>query len=77
MQPLVKTTDTSTILSSSGGMNNGTSRWGVRGSEDLGGGLKAGFNFEDGLSLNDGAVNQSGGQLLLARCLDEPVGWLR
>ena len=59
---IVKTTDKSTILSSSGGMNNGTSRWGVRGSEDLGGGLKAGFNFEDGLSLNTGASNLSGGQ---------------
>jgi predicted porin len=46
---------------SSTGMNNGTSRWGVRGVEDLGGGLKAGFNFEAGLSLEDGSVNQSGG----------------
>lgn len=58
---IVKTTDKSTILSSSGGMNNGTSRWGVRGSEDLGGGLKAGFNYEAGLSLNDGSTGQSGG----------------
>ncbi|QCB46766.1 porin [Hydrogenophaga sp. PAMC20947] len=58
---IVKTTDKSTVLSSSGVMNNGTSRWGVRGSEDLGGGLKAGFNFEDGLSLNTGASNLSGG----------------
>jgi predicted porin len=58
---IVKTTDQSAMLSSSGTMNNGTSRWGVRGSEDLGGGLKAGFNFEDGLSLNTGASNLSGG----------------
>lgn len=58
---IVKTTDKSTILSSSGGMNNGTSRWGVRGSEDLGGGMKAGFNYEAGLSLNDGSTGQSGG----------------
>jgi predicted porin len=42
-------------------MNNGTSRWGVRGTEDLGGGLKAGFNFEQGLSLNDGSLSKSGG----------------
>lgn len=58
---LVKSTGSSATLSSSGGMNNGTSRWGVRGTEDLGGGLKAGFNYEAGLSLNDGSVNQSGG----------------
>jgi len=53
---IVKSTGVSTAFSSSGGMNNGTSRWGVRGSEDLGGGLKAGFNFEQGLSLADGAA---------------------
>lgn len=58
---IVKSTGSSTAFSSSGGMNNGSSRWGVRGSEDLGGGLKAGFNFEAGLSLADGSVNQSGG----------------
>jgi predicted porin len=58
---IVKTTDVDTKFSSSGTMNNGTSRWGVRGTEDLGGGLKAGFNFEAGLSLADGSVNQSGG----------------
>jgi predicted porin len=58
---IVKTTGQDTAFTSSGGMNNGTSRWGVRGVEDLGGGLKAGFNFEAGLSLADGSVNQSGG----------------
>lgn len=42
-------------------LNNGNSRWGVRGVEDLGGGLKAGFNFEQGLSLADGSLAQSGG----------------
>ena len=36
-------------------MNNGTSRLGVRGVEDLGGGLKAGFQFETGLDLDNGA----------------------
>ncbi|HRN06982.1 MAG TPA: porin [Ottowia sp.] len=35
-------------------MNNGMSRIGVRGVEDLGGGLKAGFNFESGLDLDQG-----------------------
>ncbi len=39
----------------SGMMNNGTSRLGVRGVEDLGGGLKAGFNFETGLNAETGA----------------------
>ena len=37
-------------------MNNGTSRVGVRGTEDLGGGLKAGFQFESALDLDDGAA---------------------
>lgn len=46
-------------MSSSGLMNNGNSRLGVRGVEDMGGGLKAGFNFEDGLSLNDGSTGYS------------------
>lgn len=48
-------------LNSSATMNNGNSRWGIRGTEDLGGGLKAGFNFEAGLSLDDGKTGQSGG----------------
>ncbi|TSE34515.1 Outer membrane porin protein 32 [Tepidimonas fonticaldi] len=48
-------------LNSSDTMNNGISRWGIRGTEDLGGGLKAGFNFEAGLSLDDGKTGQSGG----------------
>lgn len=47
----------------SNALNNGTSRFGFRGTEDLGGGLKAGFNFEGGLSLATGAGNFSGGQL--------------
>ncbi|HXZ06519.1 MAG TPA: porin [Paraburkholderia sp.] len=36
------------------------SRWGLRGSEDLGGGLKAIFNLEDGFNLNDGSLARSG-----------------
>lgn len=38
----------------SGGVN--TSRWGVKGSEDLGGGLKANFKFEQGFKLDDGSA---------------------
>lgn len=41
-------------------MNNGNSRIGVRGVEDLGGGLRAGFNFESGLSLDGGDSAFSG-----------------
>ena len=37
----------------SGGVN--TSRWGVKGSEDLGGGLKANFNLEQGFNLDNGS----------------------
>ena len=40
-------------------MNNGTSRLGVRGIEDLGGGLKAGFQFETGLDLDSGNASSS------------------
>src|SRR5437868_4555135 len=38
---------------SSGGMN--TSRWGIKGSEDLGGGLKAVFQLESGIIMDTGA----------------------
>ncbi len=58
---LAKATGSSAELSSSSTMNNGTSRWGLKGSEDLGGGLSAGFNFEAGLSLEDGSTGQGGG----------------
>lgn len=50
-------------LISSNILNNGNSRFGFRGVEDLGGGLKAGFNFEGGIVLGTGAGNTSGGQL--------------
>jgi predicted porin len=39
----------------SGGKN--TSRWGFRGSEDLGGGLKAVYNLEGGILLDTGAAD--------------------
>lgn len=41
---------------------DGTSRWGVRGSEDLGNGLKANFQLESGaISLADGSIGGNGG----------------
>jgi predicted porin len=58
---LTKVSGKSAALSSSKTLNNGTSRWGVRGTEDLGGGMKAGFNFEQGVSLEDGSIAKSGG----------------
>ncbi|MDR5812305.1 porin [Caballeronia sp. LZ033] len=36
------------------------SRWGLRGSEDLGGGMKAIFTVESGFSVNNGQSNDSG-----------------
>lgn len=39
------------------GLVNG-SRWGVRGTEDLGGGLKANFNLESGFNIDDGTQAQ-------------------
>ena len=42
----------------SGGLNG--SRLGVRGSEDLGGGLRAIFTLESGVNLDDGTVGQGG-----------------
>ncbi|BBU31155.1 porin [Burkholderia sp. THE68] len=35
------------------------SRWGLKGSEDLGGGLKAIFTLENGFSLSNGALQQA------------------
>src|ERR1700691_2693704 len=37
-----------------------TSRWGLRGSEDLGGGLKAIFTLENGFNVSTGALRQDG-----------------
>lgn len=35
-------------------------RWGLKGTEDLGGGLKALFQIENGFNLNSGALNNGG-----------------
>jgi predicted porin len=47
--------DAGTVRVISGGKN--TSRWGMRGSEDLGGGLKAVFDLEGGILLDTGAAD--------------------
>jgi len=49
------------FISGGSTMSNGPSRVGVRGVEDLGGGLQVGFTFETGLNLNGGATEGSGG----------------
>src|ERR1700761_8843112 len=36
------------------------SRWGIKGAEDLGGGLKAVFTLESGVNLNNGNLGQGG-----------------
>ena len=43
---------------SANGSNGGlsTSRWGVRGTEDLGGGLRAQFNLEQGINVDSGTA---------------------
>jgi predicted porin len=41
-------------------MQNNASRIGFKGSEELGGGLKAGFVLEHGFNINNGAQSQSG-----------------
>ena len=51
---LVKSNGISAQMTGNGTMNNGNSRLGVRGVEDLGGGLKASFNFEQGINAESG-----------------------
>lgn len=59
---------------------NSTSRWGIRGTEDLGGGLRAFFNLEAGVTWDDGqaaglnfqrrsfvGLGNAAGQVLLGR----------
>ncbi len=50
-------TNIGTLKSIGSGGESGT-RWGLRGTEDLGNGLKANFNFEQGVDLSDNSVTQ-------------------
>lgn len=50
-------------VSATTGVNSGHqsgSRWGLRGSEDLGGGLKGVFTLENGFSVDNGTIGQGG-----------------
>ncbi|MCA3182474.1 MAG: porin, partial [Cupriavidus sp.] len=49
--------DNSTVRMQSGNLSG--SRWGLRGSEDLGGGLRAVFTLESGFSVDDGRSTQN------------------
>jgi predicted porin len=40
-----------------------SSNWGIKGSEDLGGGLKANFYAESGINPRNGALSQAGGEV--------------
>lgn len=52
------------LVSMSDGNTRGLagSRWGLKGSEDLGGGLSAIFTIENGFSLNSGTLGQGGAE---------------
>ncbi len=52
----------SNMVLNSGGLNG--SRFGLRGSEDLGGGLKAEFQFENGFGLDTGVTTNSNSGVL-------------
>lgn len=54
---VAKATGTSTMLATNALANNGNSRLGVKGVEDLGGGLKVSFNFEQAVNLGTGATD--------------------
>lgn len=66
-----------TEMSANGLMNNGTGRIGFRGVEDLGGGLKASFRYEQAISAETGATQAAtfGRQAWLA--LEGGFGGLR
>jgi len=58
---ILSSTKTTRTVIDSGSL--ATSRFGMRGTEDLGNGLKAVFNLEGGVDLDTGAGNTSGGNL--------------
>ncbi len=49
----------SSVTGVQSGIRNG-SRWGLRGSEDLGGGLRGIFQLENGYQVDTGTINQGG-----------------
>ena len=53
---IAKTTGQSAEMVGNSTANNGSGRFGLRGTEDLGGGLKAGFNYEAGINAEDGSI---------------------
>jgi predicted porin len=57
----VATGETKWGAQSNGILNNSNSRIGFTGTEDLGGGLKAGFRFEGNINLANGAAGGGGG----------------
>ncbi|HQA34421.1 MAG TPA: porin, partial [Casimicrobium huifangae] len=56
--PTVAANKVSTTGLVSGGISG--SRWGLRGSESLGGGLNAFFNLENGFNVDNGSLGQGG-----------------
>jgi len=54
---VAKTTGVKLAANANALANNGNSRFGLRGSEDLGGGLKANFNIEAAVNLANGATD--------------------
>ena len=54
---VAKRTGVDAGVSGNGLLNNGNSRLGVRGTEDLGGGLKASFNFEQSVNAENGLTD--------------------
>jgi predicted porin len=65
----VVTPTTNATVSSSGMRANdiSASRWGMRGTEDLGGGMRATFNIESGFNANDGTGFGGGGSIFSRR----------
>jgi predicted porin len=55
--------NTNAQLVTNGNYTNGNSRWGIKGTEDLGGGLKVGFQFEGSVDILTGANKGSGDKL--------------
>lgn len=72
-----KVTDGKTQMSANGGGNNGNSRLGVKGTEDLGGGLKASFNYEMAVNPETGATDSATYQRAAWLQLDGGFGSLR